>query len=135
MSSEQVVTHDANGIPVARIHPQAVEVEVVRNEPAQPEEPQNYWEANGFLKEIARVCTDLEEERERFLFSAEIRRIIETINNAQTIEDFDRYTDGQLQEFVSTLRNRVPQVEREVVGFINQLTRARSVQVDSVDFI
>lgn len=119
----------------AKVPRAAVEVEVVRSEEKVPEEPKNYWEQNGFLREIARVCEDLEGEREKFLFNSEVRRIIETINNAQAVEDFDRYTDSQLQEFVQTLRNRVPQIEREVVGFINQLTRARSVQVDSVDFI
>jgi hypothetical protein len=114
------------------------EVEVVRNEeepPEVPEEPKSYWEESGFLKEIANVCTYLEGEREQFLFSAEVRQIIETINNAQRVEDFDRYSDGEIQNFISTLRNRVPQVEREVMTFINQLTRARAVKVDTVDFI
>jgi hypothetical protein len=115
-----------------------VEVEVVRAQeepPAVPEQEKNHWEQEGFLKEIAKVCADLEGERERFLFNTETRQIIETINNARRVEDFDRYTDSQLQDFISTLRNRVPQVEREMMTFINQLTRARTVQVDTVDFI
>jgi hypothetical protein len=116
-----------------------VEVEVVRSQgeqaPEAPAVPKSYWEENGFLDEIAKVCVNLEGEREQFLFPAEIRQIIETINNAQSVTDFDRYNDAELQEFINTLRRRVPQVEREVVTFINQLTRARSVAVDTVDFI
>jgi hypothetical protein len=132
-ATQQVVTYDENGIPVARIHP--VEVEVVRNEPEVPEPPKNYWEQHGFLADIARICSDLEGEREKFLFDSSVRQIIETINNAQRVEDFDRYDDNALNNFIQTLRRRVPEVEREMVSFVNQLTRARAVQVDSVDFI
>lgn len=120
---------DGNPIPIGP----TVEVEVVRNQ--EPEEPKNFWEEQGFIKEIARVCTDLEGEREQFLFSANIRQIIETISNARTVEDFDRYSDAQIQEFIQTLRDSVPRIEREMMAFVSQLTRARAVQVDTVDFI
>lgn len=110
-------------------------VEVVRTEAPVPEAPKNHWEEVGFLAEIARIANDLEGEPEQFIFSAEIRQIIETITNATEVEDFDRYTDAQLYDFASQLRRRVPQVEREVMTFISQLTRARAVAVDAVDFI
>jgi len=109
------------------------EVEVVRSE--EEEKPKNYWEENGFLPDIARVCADLEGEREQFLFDANIRQILETINNAQRVEDFERYSDNQLEDFASTLRRRVPEIERQVTTFIAQLNRARTVQVETVDFI
>lgn len=111
------------------------EVEVVSAQPSEPEEPKNYWEEKGFLPEIARICVDLEGEREQFLFNSTTRQIIATINNAQRVEDFDRYTDNQLAEFADTLRRRIPEIERQVSGFIGQLNRARTVQVDTVDFI
>ena len=111
------------------------EVEVVRQAPQAPEEPKNYWEENGFLPDIARVCSDLEAEREQFLFNSTIRQIIETINNAQRVEDFDRYSERQLQDFQQTLRRRVPEIERQVTTFISQLNRARTVQVETIDFI
>lgn len=120
---------DGNPIPIGP----TVEVEVVRNQ--EPEEPKNFWEEQGFIKEIARVCTDLEGEREQFLFSANTRQIIETISNARTVEDFDRYSDTQILEFIHTLRESVPRIEREMMAFVSQLTRARAVQVDTVDFI
>lgn len=116
-----------------------VEVEVVRKEESQqakPAEPEkSYWEVNGFVKEIARICSDLEGEREQFLFNARTRQLIDTVLNAKTVEDFDRYSRDQINEFIQILRNDVPRVEREVVSFINQLTRARAVQVDTVDYI
>ena len=120
-----------------RIHArETVEVEVVASEtPPAPEEPKNYWEENGYLPDIARVCTDLEGERERFLFSASVRQHIETINNAQRIEDFDRFSIDQLREINNILRSEVPEVERGVISFVSQLSRARAVEVDSIDFI
>jgi hypothetical protein len=124
-----VVMVDEDGVQTT-VGPMA-EVEVVRAE----EEPKSYWEENGFLKDIGNVCGYLEGEREQFLFDSATRQIIETINNARRVEDFDRYSDSELQNFVQTLRSRVPQIEREVMTFINQLTRARAVQVDTVDFI
>jgi hypothetical protein len=108
----------------------AVEVEVVRNE-----EPADHWEANGFLPDIARICNDLEGERERFLLTSDLRQIIETINNAQTVQDFSRYNDSQLNDFKHQIQRRLPEVERQVVGFVNQITRARTVAVESIDFI
>lgn len=111
--------------------PRQVEVEVVAGE----EPVKNHWEEQGFLPDIARVCQDFDNEPEKFLFSADVRQIIETVVNAQFVEDFDRYSNDQLAEFADTLRRRVPQVEREVTGLIAQLSRARTVAVQNIDFI
>ena len=116
-----------NGEPVAVGETQTVTL--------APEPPKDFWQEKGFLSEIASICRNLEGEREQFLFDAETRQLIETINNSLTVEDFDRYSESQLNEFVNTLRRRVPQIEREVTTFTGQLTRARAVAVDSVDFI
>lgn len=109
-------------------------VEVVEAKVVQ-EEPKDFWVANGFLPEIARVINDLEGERERFLLPSDLRRIIETTLNARTVEDFNRYSDDEIRGFKDTIMSRMPNIEREVVSFISQLTRARSVVVESIDFI
>lgn len=115
---------------VGPIRAREVEVEVVKQE-----EPADYWQANGFLPDIARICNDLEGEREQFMLPANVRQIIETINNAQTVQDFNRYNDSQLQDFRQQILRRLPEAERNVVGLVSQLTRARTVVVDSIDFI
>lgn len=112
--------------------------EVVRTVPEAPKVPEvrkDHWQENGFLKDNARICSDLEGESEQFLFPAEVRQLIETINNALTVDDFDRYSETEIVDFINTLRRRVPQIEREVTTFIGQITRARAVIVDSVDYI
>jgi hypothetical protein len=108
----------------------AVEVEVQR-----ASEPQDFWVDKGFLPDIARICSDLEGEREQFLLPTSLRQIIETINNARTVDDFARYNDAQLADYKNNILRRLPEVERQVVGFVSQLTRARTVAVESIDFI
>lgn len=121
---------------VARPVRAEVEVEVVRaQEHVVPEIPKTYWEEQNFLPDIARVCSDLESEREKFLFNAELRQLIETVINAKSVEDFDRYTVDELFSFATNIRHQVPQVEREVLNFINQISRARVVSIDNIDFI
>lgn len=134
LASEVVVAVRTEDGEMVRVAPTAT-VEVVSAAPEVPEEPKDYWQEQGFLKEIARVCVDLEGEREKFLFTAEIRQIIETINNATRVEDFERYSNDQIHEMINTLRRRVPEVERQVNSFVGQLNRSRAVAVDSVDFI
>lgn len=105
-------------------------VEVVK-----AEEPADYWQAQGFLPDIARICNDLEGEREQFMLSSEVRQIIETVSNAQSVEDFTRYTNNDLNEFRNKILRRLPEAERAVIGLVNQVTRARTVAVESIDFI
>lgn len=108
------------------------EVEVA---PPVPEPEKSYWEENGFQPDIARMCNDLEGEPEKFLFSANIRHILDVVNNVSSISDFDRYSVEQIQEMIQSLRNEVPRVERQVVSFISQLTSARAVRNENIDFI
>lgn len=119
-----------DGQPIGEV--QNVEVEVA---PDVPEIQKSYWQEHGFEDDIARVCTDLEGEREQFLFNSRVRHVLELVGNARTIEDFDRYSVEEVNQFIQRLRNEVPQVEREVVSFINQLTAARAVRNENVDFI
>lgn len=107
-----------------------VEVEVVRQE-----EPADYWQASGFVPDIARICNDLEGERERFMLPSDVRQVIETINNAQSCQDFNRFSDSELQDFKQKILRRLPEAERNVISLVNQLTRARTVAVESIDFI
>src|SRR5437763_13896088 len=51
---------DGRTVTVGPIRQREVEVEVVREE-----EPADFWQANGFLQDIARICSDLEAEHER----------------------------------------------------------------------
>jgi hypothetical protein len=115
---------------------EAVEVRTeVQVEVERAAEPQDYWQANGFLADIARICNDLEGEQERFLLPSDVRQIVETINNAQSVDDFTRFTDAQLVDFKTKILRRLPEVERQVVSFVSQITRARTVAVESIDFI
>lgn len=109
-----------------------VAVEVARS---TPEEPKTFWEEAGFLEEIGRVCENLENEPERFLFDSTTRHAIEVILNGRTVADFERYSTEQLRDFSQRLRTRVPEIERQVTSMINSLSRARTVQLDTVDFI
>lgn len=114
-----------------------VEVEVVRTEeaPSAPEPEKSFWEEKGFEKQIATICTDLEAEPEKFLFDANVRHVLDTVLNATKVEDFDRFTRDEINNFIDILRNQVPRIERQVVSFIAELTRARAVKVDTIDFI
>lgn len=127
------LTRDGREVVVGNL----TEVEVVsaQKELEEKEPKKTHWEENGFLDDIARICNDLEVENEQFLFSAEIRQIIELVNNAKDIASFDRYSNDEIQNFIHTLRQRVPQVEREVMSFMGQLNNARTVQVETIDYI
>lgn len=103
--------------------------------PTAPEAiPQTQWEIDGFLKELGNVASGLEGLEEEHILGPQIRQIIDTINNLQTVEDFANYSDGELQEFIDRLRQDVPRIEREVMQFVNQVSRARTVAFE-VDFI
>lgn len=112
-----------------------VDVEVTPTEAAAEQAPQNVWQQNGFLDEIARVCQDLQNEPEHFLYPSRIRDIIQTVSNAQTVHDFDSYNLGNIEEYIHEIRQTIPAIERDVVTFTAQLNRARTVQNDFTDFI
>lgn len=103
-----------------------------------PEEPEkSVWiTEDGFLPELAMVCDGLEGLNEEHMLPASIRQIVDSIENARTVEDFAQYDNDQLNNFTRQLRDTIPRIEREVIQFVNQVGRARSVAVASdVDFI
>lgn len=111
-----------------------VEIEVV-GAPAEPvEDTRSHWEKQGYLSDIASVMEGLEESPEQFLLPSSIRAIIETVANAKTVSDFDRYNDTELQRLIDTMRNEVPQIENRVRDLVDRIGRAESALVD-VDFI
>lgn len=103
--------------------------------PAPPELPVNHWEEKGFAPDISRLCNDFETEPQQFIYGSRTREIIQTVNNARTVQDFDQYSEHEIAEMIDRIRSEVPQVEREIIAFSSQLGRARTVQDDSIDFI
>lgn len=102
------------------------------------EEPEgSVWvREDGFLPELALVCDGLTALGEEHMLPASIRQIVDSIENARTVEDFAQYDNEQLQNFTRQLRDTIPRIEREVIQFVSQMGRARSVAVASdVDFI
>jgi hypothetical protein len=92
------------------------------------------WEERDFLKELGNVCAGLEGLEEGHIFSANIRQAIDTIANLESVEDFSMYSNEDLDQLVHTLRQEVPQIERDIMQFVNQISRTRSVAFE-VDFI
>lgn len=119
---------DADGLPVRA--PEAPQP------PAgtQEEMPVSEWEKAGYLSELAHLCEGLTELKEEHLYPSAIRQIIDSISNAKTVQDFDGYSNDRLQRMIQQLRNDVPRIERDVVTFVSQVSRARSVAT-VVDFI
>lgn len=108
----------------------------VSEAPQEPvvEDTRSEWEKQGYLSEIASVIEGLETSKEQFLLPANIRTIIETVNNAKSVEDFDRYTDNELQGLVDSMRHDVPSIENRVREMMDKIHRAQTALVD-VDFI
>lgn len=102
---------------------------------ASAEQEQSFWEQKGFLPEIARLSDYLASEPEKFMYNAEVRFIIQYVTNAKTVEDFADKSTEALQQYLTILRRELPRQERDTVTFLSQLTRARTVQVENVDFI
>lgn len=104
--------------------------------PTAPTEeiPTNEWQKEGFLRELGTVCENLEACEEMHIFSPELRQIIDTVLNLKTVEDFAQYSDDRLLDYINTIRRDVPRVEHEIMQFITQISRARTVAFE-VDFI
>jgi thiamine kinase-like enzyme len=95
---------------------------------------QTQWEIDGFLRELGNVAAGLEGLEEEHIFGPQIRQIIDTINNLKTVQDFSNYSNDELMRWIQQLRQDVPRIEREVMQFVNQISRARTVAFE-VDFI
>lgn len=102
--------------------------------PEPKQEDASPWEEQGYLREISLVVEGLDELDEAFLLPARIRQAIETISNAKKVDDFDRYSDGQLDEFINTLQGDLPRIERAVTEMMNKLNRTQTAAFE-VDFI
>ena len=108
-----------------------IEVEVVSSEDSK----ENFWQTQGFLKEIAYVCEGLEEEPESFALPARTREYIRILENAKTVEDLSMYATNDLVDMIDNIEDLVPRFERDKMQFISRLSNARTVQVDDIDFI
>ena len=102
--------------------------------PQEPEDNRNDWEKQGYLREIALVAEGFESSRETFLLPNRIRQVIETVSNAKTVGDFERFTNEELNEFVITLRRDLPNVERQVFDLVTKIDRVQTAAFE-VDFI
>lgn len=101
---------------------------------APPEPEKTFWEEQGFLRELENVANGFDALQEEHILGPEIRQIVDTINNLKSVEDFAAYSNDELEIFKNKLRREIPQLERQIVQFVNQVSRARAV-VFEVDFI
>lgn len=134
MNREEVIEELDKLLGTGKKRPEA-EIEVV-TAPVEPvaEDTRTSWEKQGYLEDIALVAQGFEESREQFLLPARVRTIIETVNNAKIVSDFDRYTNEEIQDLIDSMRHEVPQIESRVRDFIGKIERAQTAVVD-VDFI
>lgn len=102
--------------------------------PQEPEDDRNDWEKQGYLREIALVAESFENSRETFLLPNRIRNAIETVSNAKTVGDFERFSNEELEDFIGALRRDLPNVERRVFDLVRKIDRAQ-IAAFEVDFI
>lgn len=108
---------------------------VIPEAPLSPEEEVSEWQKKGFVDTLARVCDMLEQLPSKSYLPAHIQDVLTKIQSAEKVEDFDDVTDTELHEFKNVITNDLPQYHRETTEFIRNLGRAKTIIVDTDDFI
>lgn len=105
------------------------------DEPSDQSEEPSIWVRMGFEPQLARVCEELVAMNAQDYLPAELREIVDRVKNAKTIEEIVlAFDDRALQVQVETVRQRLPEFNRDVMGFVSQVVTAKPMAVD-VDFI
>lgn len=100
----------------------------------QETQKKNLWEEKGFIPELAKVCFHLEALEESTLLPKELNEIIERTASATRVEDFDDFTDEDIQNMINSIRNELPRYYNNVIVAIRDISQARPIVVDD-DFI